>query len=279
MLITTVQEELSSGSFEVAGLEWDTHGYREGDPLPMELSMEDTVTDGLLPTNTSLSAVLPSATSDEEPDGTLPIPHRDPASSEGSVRLLLGGRIDRVDIYRAGDGETVYVRVVDYKSSAHDFSVRAVTEDMDLQLLLYLFTLCSPRNRSLFASSDGTLPTRVLPASMVYMSPDESTREGVLRPRRSGVVLDLPEITAAVGEPADPSETFLPSVRRAKTGKLSGNGLYTPDRMAELEVILRDAITQTAARMYSGCASRTPSPDACRYCPVRGSCGVSEAEE
>jgi ATP-dependent helicase/nuclease subunit B len=244
----------------------------------MELTLDEDITDSFLPTRSALSDTLPPLVGMDEINGTIPLRRRDGAPSDSSVRLLLGGRIDRVDIYRAEDGETVYVRVVDYKSSAHDFNIRAVTQDMDIQLLLYLFTLCSPRNRSLFASPDGTLPTRVLPASMVYMSPDESTREGTLRPRRSGVVLDVPEITNAVGSPADPAETFLPSVKRSKTGKLGGTGLCPPDRMAELEEILRGAITDTAARMYSGCASRTPSPDACRYCPVRGSCGVSEAE-
>ena len=331
MLVETVQEELSVSAFRVAGLEWDTHGYKEGDPHPLRLSLHDPLVDGFLPTSGPLPVgmslegdydltlpirsstlrhgepdnALPSddpllgltlpvsgkaqrdvmqefESSALEPDGdplhglTLPVEGIEPTPDESPVRLLLGGRIDRVDLYRAADGETVYVRVVDYKSSPHDFSVRAVTEDMDLQLLLYLFTLCSPQNRALFADENGKLPTRVLPASMVYMSPDETDRDGTLRPRRSGVVLDLPEITAAVGAPDGSDATFLPSVRRNRSGALAGSGLYSPERMAELESVLHNAITDTAARMYRGCASRTPSPSACRYCPLRASCGVSE---
>jgi ATP-dependent helicase/nuclease subunit B len=201
---------------------------------------------------------------------TLPTEH----DSANAVQLLMGGRIDRVDIYRAEDGETVYVRVVDYKSSHHEFTVKSVTEDMNVQLLLYLFTLCSPQNRALFADAEGRVPTRVLPASMVYISPKESTREGALLPCRSGVVLGDPEILRAVENHPDPETTFLPSASRNKKGEITGKGLYSAEQMADLEGILRSAILDTAATMYDGCAYRTPSEEACRYCRVRGSCGV-----
>ena len=238
MLIHSIQQELSDSSFRIAGLEWDTHGRREDDPQPMCM--------------------------------TLPTEH----DSANAVQLLMGGRIDRVDIYRAEDGETVYVRVVDYKSSHHEFTVKSVTEDMNVQLLLYLFTLCSPQHRALFADAEGRVPTRVLPASMVYVSPKESTREGALLPCRSGVVLGNPEILRAVENHPDSETTFLPSASRNKKGEITGKGLYSAEQMADLEGILRSAILDTAATMYDGCAYRTPSEEACRYCRVRGSCGV-----
>ena len=238
MLIHSIQEELSDSSFRVAGVEWDTHGRREGDPQPMCM--------------------------------TLPTEH----DSDSAVKLLMGGRIDRVDVYRAEDGETVYVRVVDYKSSYHDFTVKSVTEDMNIQLLLYLFTLCSPQNRALFADKEERIPTRVLPASMVYVSPKESTKEGSLLPCRSGVVLNDPEILRAVENHPDTETTFLPSVSRNKKGELTGKGLYSSAQMADLEGILRSAILDTATSMYDGCAHRTPSEDACKYCRVRDCCGV-----
>ncbi|MBR5123988.1 MAG: PD-(D/E)XK nuclease family protein, partial [Clostridia bacterium] len=189
-----------------------------------------------------------------------------------AVKLLLGGRIDRVDLYRAADGETVYVRVVDYKSSKHEFTPKSVTEDMNIQLLLYLFTLCSPENRSLFTDSEGRAPKQVLPASAVYLSPDESDRGGALLPCRTGVVLGDPEILDAVN--GDSDTVFLPSVRRNKSGELTGKGLYSREQISELETLLHTAIRDTAAAMYGGGAQRTPSDDACKYCPMKGSCGV-----
>ena len=255
MLIDSIQAELRQSAFTVAGLEWDTHGRRQGDPRPMTLTIE--VEDGV-------------TVDDEDEYSLLPLPSDE---EKKAVKLLLGGRIDRVDMYRAEDGETVYVRVVDYKSSKHDFSLRSVTEDMNIQLLLYLFTLCSPENRALFASEDQPLPTRVLPASAVYMSPDESDRMGALLPCRTGIVLEDVEIINAAN--SDDTQTYLPSVKRGRDGGFTGKGLCSAAFMEELEAILQDTIRQTASVMYSGCADRTPSENACMYCRMKHSCGVS----
>ena len=239
-LIISIQAELAQSAFSIAGLEWDTHGYKPGDPSPLRLQLRDT----------------------DAPEG-------DP------VRILLGGRIDRVDLYRAEDGETVYVRVVDYKSSAHEFSPKSITHSMDVQLLLYLFTLCSPENKALFAGAEGQSPARVLPASAVYMSPDESDRNGTIKVNRTGLILEEPAILKAVDSGDD--ATYLPSVKRLKSG-FSGKGLYSGERIAELETELKEAILHTAATMYGGCASRTPSKDACRYCRMKIACGVYQPD-
>jgi ATP-dependent helicase/nuclease subunit B len=251
-LIGSIQAELRQSAFRVAGLEWDTHGRRPGDPKPMILTLP---------------------TEEEDAMSLLPTPKEfGQAPESDAVRLLLGGRIDRVDIYRAEDGETVYVRVVDYKSSRHEFTTKSVTRDMNIQLLLYLFTLCSPENRALFADKQGNVPREVLPASAVYLSPDESDRGGDILPCRTGVVLGEPEILAAAN--GDESETYLPSVKRGKSGEFVGKGLLTRGEMADLEDLLKTTIRDTAARMYRGHADRTPSAEACQYCPMKGSCGV-----
>ena len=249
VLIENIQAELRQSDFRVAGLEWDTHGRRSGDPSPMILSMES-------PEGSEYVSPIPTKNMVEKTD----------------IRLLLGGRIDRVDMYRAADGETVYVRVIDYKSSKHEFSVKSLVEDMNIQLLLYLFTLCSPENRALFADENGTLPTKVLPASAVYVSPDESDRNGQILPCRTGVILGESEILEAANH--DDTLTFLPSVKRNKDGAFTGKGLYSADQLAELETMLRTVIQDTAAVMYSGCAKRTPSEDACRYCRMKEACGA-----
>ncbi|MBE6652366.1 MAG: hypothetical protein E7610_02985 [Ruminococcaceae bacterium] len=246
-LIYSVQEELQQSTFCVVGLEWDTHGRKPGDPRPMNLT---------LPKEENELTLLPTMQD-----------HKSDVKS-----LLLGGRIDRVDLYRADDGETVYVRVIDYKSSKHDFSIRSVTEDMNIQLLLYLFTLCSSENRSLFADESGRIPNRVLPAAAVYVSPDENSRDGTILPCRTGIVLGDPEVLNAANQ--DDTQVYLPSVKRNKNGEFSGKGLHSREQMEELEKLLKSTICETAAEMYNGRASRTPSENACQYCRMKGSCGV-----
>ena len=246
VLIENIQAELRQSSFQVVGLEWDTHGRRTGDPQPMVLSLE---------TNHDLS--------------TLPTKNM---VAQSGIRILLGGRIDRVDLYRANDGETVFIRVIDYKSSKHEFSTKSIAEDMNIQLLLYLFTLCSPENRALFANEAGHIPKEVLPASAVYISPDESDRGGAILPCRTGVVLGDPEILSAAN--SDENISYLPSAKRNKNGEFAGKGICTREHFLELEALLKTTILDTASAMYRGNASRTPSDDACKYCRIRNSCGV-----
>ncbi len=308
VLIESIQAELSQSAFHVAGLEWDTHGRRPGDPRPMMLSLEmadeadgtTTVIDELvLSDDAYMSANYPDdrlvGTPNEAmargersdglfqlplarpiqnmtADGIAGLPIFTPKEEMSPVRLLLGGRIDRVDLYRSEDKKTVYIRVIDYKSSRHEFTTRSFVEDMNIQLLLYLFTLCSPENRVLFRDPDGVLPEHVVPASAVYLSPDETGRSGEIRALRTGVVINDPEVLAAAN--GNEEAIYLPSVKRGRDHQFSGKGLCSPEQMEALGVTLTDLIRRTASEMYAGCAERTPSDNACRYCIMREGCGV-----
>lgn len=242
VLVRSIVAELEQGSFTVAGLEWDTHGRREGDPLPLE---------------------VPVAI----PDDSQPNEYSSPLPSS-QVLIRMGGVIDRVDIFR--DGETVYVRVIDYKSSKHIFSEEKAWKEMNIQLLLYLFTLCSPRNRYLFADEDGVLPQAVLPAEVLYLSPSEQD-DGSFLPYRSGAILDREEVLQAAN--ADPGDlSFLPGVKRGKDGSLTGTALCTQEHMTRMEEAVRSVIREVGTALYTGRADRTAGREACRFCTMKGSC-------
>lgn len=285
VLIDSIQAELSSSDFSVVGLEWSLYGRKAGDPQPMVLSLESreisfaesfmaaNYPENRTPAPESGENGLPTATPVQNltPDGVMGLPIATPPE-ESPIQLLLGGRVDRVDLFRSSDGESVYVRVVDYKSSKHEFSLKSIRESMNVQLLLYLFALCSPENRALFADKNGQIPTQVLPAAAVYMSPDETDENGIIRALRTGVTISDEEVIAAVSH--DPDAIYLPSAWRDKRGNLVNKGMISPDDMAALQDLLVATIKNAAATMYSGCAHRTPSTDACRYCRVKDSCSV-----
>ncbi|MBQ1502643.1 MAG: PD-(D/E)XK nuclease family protein, partial [Clostridia bacterium] len=70
--------------------------------------------------------------------------------SSNGTKITIYGTIDRVDTY-VEDGKT-YVRVVDYKTGSKSFRMSDVGKGVQLQLLLYLFTIwkgemCSFRQR------------------------------------------------------------------------------------------------------------------------------------
>ncbi len=246
VLLKNITEELQQSSFTPVGFEWDTHGHSPSDPQPLVLSLFD------------------------EADEDLPVGIQRGAS----VKLKMGGVIDRVDTYRSSDGQTVYIRVVDYKSSKHDFSDKSITADMDIQLLLYLFTLCSDKNKWLFADAQGNLPEQVLPAQAMYLSPKEDTDIGDISCVRTGILLDHDEILRAVS--SEGLISFMPEgTKIGKDGSFSGKALYSSERIKNLEDILHQTILENARQMYSGNASKTPSTDACKYCKLRVGCPVA----
>ena len=247
VLIKDLISELRQSQFIPVGLEWDTHGFSPDDPSPL---------------------VLPLYEVDDGED--LPVGIRKGAP----VRLKMGGVIDRVDVYRTEDGKKAFIRVVDYKSSKHELNESTLTKDMDVQLLLYLFTLCSEENRRLFANEDGSLPEVVLPAQAMYLSPNEDSDSGEISPVRTGILLDEEQVLRAVSTAPD-SGYFPLGVKADKDGVLTGRSLYSAERIAELECLLYELIREQAQAMYSGNAHRTPSSDACKFCKLREGCPVA----
>ncbi len=248
VLLKDMISELLQGSFTPVGFEWDTHGYTPDDPSPLVIPLRN----------------------DDEQASDCPV-----GIEKGApVLLKMGGVIDRVDVYRNTDGKRVYIRVVDYKSSKHEFSEKTMTKDMDVQLLLYLFTLCSECNRHLFADENGQLPESVLPAQAMYLSPKEDTDTGDITPIRTGIILHDDDVIRAATQ--DLNLAYLPSgVSMNKNGDLSGTALCTQERMDELETLLHQTILEQAQAMYSGAAARTPSAAGCQYCRMREGCPIA----
>lgn len=248
VLLKDMMSEFLQGSFTPVGFEWDTHGYTPDDPSPLVIPLRDREA--------------------EVSDGPVGIEKGKP------VLLKMGGVIDRVDVYRTTDGKRAYIRVVDYKSSKHEFSEKTMTEDMDVQLLLYLFTLCSESNRHLFADENGQIPESVLPAQAMYLSPKEDTDTGEITPVRTGIILHDDDVLRAAAK--ELNLTYLPSgISMNKNGDLSGQALCTKERMDELEALLHETILEQAQAMYSGVATRTSSAAGCQYCRMREGCPMA----
>lgn len=102
---------------------------------------------------------------------------------DSSLSVIVTGRIDRLDMYTVGTGadKKTYIRMVDYKSSAHSFSLSHAIHGLNVQMLLYMVALVdanrnNPINvaagelsyipsKSSGASSEATTPFRLLAGS------------------------------------------------------------------------------------------------------------------
>ena len=156
--------------------------------------------------------------------------------------VLLSGKIDRVDIY--DNGNAIYLRVVDYKSGKHTFSLDDVRSGMDIQLIVYLFALLAADPRA-----------RAFGAQYLYAN----TEKGITEIQRSGFYLD----EEAIRRVADCSE----------------NAIYTkrliPQSAEEIRALheeMQTAVRAIAERILSGEAQKTPSEQACTFCPIRIHC-------
>ena len=164
-------------------------------------------------------------------------------------RVVLSGKVDRVDLYEA-DGK-LYVRVVDYKSGVHKFSTDDVRSGMDIQLVLYLFAVLSSDTERYAAGG----------AQYLYATNDR----GKVAIGRSGFLLD--------------DETVRQAADRTPDGQFTKKLiLQTEEEINSLTADMNAAVVAAAERILAGDARKTPSKEACLFCPVRAHCDKAHHE-
>ena len=188
--------------------------------------------------------------------------------NEDDPTVSLGGTIDRVDCY--DDGINKYIRVIDYKTGSHTFSLKKVKTGEDVQLPAYLFTAALEQNSSIFGASSGE---GLIPASALFLTAEE--KNGRIDPVRRGFILSETDILNATNSRLD--SKMLAGITFNKDGSLSKKNAAALDRDAidELGQTLREVVTEVGRNIYSGKAPRTPSSSACKFCSVKQSCPVA----
>lgn len=159
----------------------------------------------------------------------------------GGRRILINGLVDRVDSYKSESGE-VFLRVIDYKTGTKEFKLSDVQSGLNMQMLIYLFSLCRAGKER--------------PAGVMYIATEDTNTEPT--PSRSGLLLT----DAAVQTAAD---------RRPKSKQNKIEDISAED-LAALEVSINNTLQAIGEDIFHGRAARTPSKDACRYCTMKANC-------
>ena len=82
---------------------------------------------------------------------------------DDATKLVLRGKVDRVDL--CGDGDNIYVRIVDYKSSTHDVDISSVYFGIEQQLEVYM--------REILLSEQKKHPgMNIVPSALLYYKLD-----------------------------------------------------------------------------------------------------------
>ena len=206
-------------------------------------------------------------------------------SLDNGCKVSFSGIIDRVDVYRKD--EKIYVRIIDYKTGTKDFSIDDIEHGINLQMLVYLFTLC--RNDSTkFKRSLGLKDTQdTLPAGVIYVSTaiptieasDYSTTSTVLSEvedsfKRTGLILEDEDVLYAMNHELD--TRFLAGIKKNKSDELEGKALASSEDFANIFEKISSTIRKIAGELHSGNANASPlsykNQLPCDYCSSKPIC-------
>jgi len=205
--------------------------------------------------------------------------------SEPDGELRVGGKVDRVDGWLK-DGK-LYLRVVDYKSGKKSFDLSAVRMGLDIQMLLYLFTLQK--------TGAARFGAQIEPAGVLYLparddilsaqrniSPEKLQAEREKQLRRSGLLLAEPQVLQAMEHEALTEPRYLP-LRVNKSGDLSGS-LASAAQLGKLgryvETLLRDIAGEVRRGVIDAdpcCRTEEDSP--CRCCEWAPACHFQDGRD
>jgi len=185
------------------------------------------------------------------------------SGENGSVELR--GKIDRVDVYE-GEGGKIYIRVADYKTGSKKFELKNIEAGRDLQMLLYLYSICEngERRYGKDIAPAGVLYVSVKPAAedvdLGVETPDEAKNGN------SGLFLDDEEVLAAM-EPRLEGR-FIP-VKASKKGKKKDN-LIAAEEFAALKETVVETVLRASEELRGGKADAAPCEEkACEYCKMK----------
>lgn len=202
---------------------------------------------------------------------------------QGEAGLILTGVADRVDGW-LHNGK-MYIRVVDYKTGIKKFSLSDVWYGMGLQMLLYLFALDragqSRYGSEIVPAGVMYIPARdVLISAKAEMSPQEIISEKLRARRRSGLVLDDPEVLNAMEHGGD--TLYIPV--SLKNGEYSGDALASAERFGLLSRHIDSVLRSLAQELNSGCIDAEPyyrsaTENACRFCDFAPACHFGSCDD
>lgn len=189
--------------------------------------------------------------------------------------IQLKGAIDRVDVFEK-DG-VKYVRVVDYKSGTKEFNLSDILYGLNLQMFVYLFTLCESDNE-LSGIASGVLYMHS--ARSVYnmsrnTSDDEIQKQDRKEFKMKGVVLNDSEHEIAQYMEKDLQEVFIP-VKKKKDDTLSGN-IVTYEDLGRISRKINDLIYNMGCALHNGFIMQNPinaknHDKTCEYCDYTDVC-------
>lgn len=192
----------------------------------------------------------------------------------GGRKMVFSGIVDRVDTWKNGDDK--YLRVIDYKSSEKTITPEELGSGINLQMLLYLFSLTEKGGIYSGFKPAGVLYTPVKVSRVTTSKAkkyDAGAFEGQLKPK--GLVLGDMRVLSAMEKGI--GGKFIPAAID-KNGDIAENSsCISGEGMDELRGFVSERLTDMAESLISGDVEPLPliinnGSKPCGYCKCSDIC-------
>ncbi len=204
------------------------------------------------------------------------------ADGKQNGTLTINGKIDRTDIYKK-DGK-VYIRVEDYKTGKKKFNLADVSVGINLQMLLYLYSLsknCGTRYGDLEPVPAGVLYTPIhRPEFNLELGEDAAVDESRAF-HTNGILIDDIDILTAMEKNLEGK--FIP-VKLKKDGTFYSNAsVASLETMGRLLSCAADVAGKLASEIKSGKIEKNPykcdTVNSCNFCDLAPFCRYENGED
>jgi ATP-dependent helicase/nuclease subunit B len=193
-------------------------------------------------------------------------------------KIILNGRIDRIDTMKTGDG--TYVRIIDYKSGSKRFKLSDVYHGLQIQLITYL--------DALWEKGVGGIEGPVIPAGMLYFKLDDPMLRGsresdtekiekeiMKQLKMKGLVLSNVELIKNMDEQIDGDSDIIPA-RINKDQTLGRSSAASIEQFEQLRRHVKSLLTKLGEEIIDGSISISPykknKATPCSYCNYMSIC-------
>ncbi len=196
---------------------------------------------------------------------------------DGTKETKIIGKVDRVDALTAGD--TVYLRVLDYKTGHKTFSPKDLENGVNLQMFLYLRSILESQHfASRFPAGKKLKPAGVfyVPVSPDGTSVDSPAEAKSIREKNTakyrGMVSEEPVVLNAVN-----SDYFkLTFTKSEAPDKVSQTKIFSDGKWEEMQNTVETHVKTASNEMRSGKIQASPMlmghRSSCDYCSFRFVC-------
>jgi len=212
-------------------------------------------------------------------------------TADNGVKIILNGRIDRVDMYE-NNGQK-YIRVVDYKTGKTEFSLANVLYGINMQMILYLFSIISEEGKYKNCEPAGVLymPSRELKNNRSRDSKD--TIEKFLNDnyKMNGIVLRERNVISAMEKHIQ--GIYIPAkIAKGDSGegelvlyKKTEDNCLSSEAFRQLRKHTETLLNNFANELYNGNVSANPliidekKDNVCKYCDFWSVCGNDSSSD